>query len=851
MPLNSINFKKLASTLVAVGFFGMVQAQISQISDGIQGHWQKNGQLEVEALDWKAQWIWHPSGVNSDILLARRSFDLSEIPGKAIVKITASSKYELYVNGSYVNQGPARSAPHHQSFDILDIRSALRTGKNTIAVKVHHQKGKVSYHLKGRAGLLVQLDLNAQSKNAQIISDSSWKVSDDPSWNNNSPLISRFQMVVNDRIDFRKEIKGWTGIDFEDASWNNALPLNRNSGWPASQKNEKATTYITPWTSLVPRDIPYLKEQNIAATHLIFDKEIRVDSTAKDFKLDLHKKSNNQSVKNNARVLVYDFGEVVNGMPQLKIKGNRGSKVDIYTAPYILDNTFTSNTVDSDFHDRIILSGEVDSWKSMYFKPTRYMAIVMNGSDESTNLLSAGIHQLKYPFKMEGSIETPEAPWIEELWKASIKTIDVCTTDAYTDNYRERRQYAQTNYYAALGNYWTLGDTELQRRYLIQIAQEQEANGLMPAYAPLAKDDFMVILDSNCLWIRSLYNYYLFSGDETTVRQLVPAAKRLLSLLNSFTNDYGMIDSPPYAYWLDHTLNDRRGANFTLNGHYLGALKDFGQLLEWLEDTESETYVSRENQLSLSLQKHVWDSSKELFADTFINGESSKSFSEHANAMALAEGIATEDQARKIMAVIFQNDAHNFIKRANGITMVSPAMSYFLHKGLANYGQEQASLELLYSKFGKMLSENSNGTLWEEWWLDGSGRTGKFIGGRTRSDAQTESAFPPDLIATYVLGLKVSEPGMKTLILSQPKVDLQTIKASIPTLQGSLKLEWQLGNARGLKISIPENMKVQLDLESLNFGKSKKFRLNNKKLDFDNLKSRYINLDSGNHQISF
>jgi len=94
----------------------------------------------------------------------------------------------------------------------------------------------------------------------------------------------------------------------------------------------------------------------------------------------------------------------------------------------------------------------------------------------------------------------------------------------------------------------------------------------------------MVILDSNCLWIRSLYNYYLFSGDETTVRQLVPAAQRLLSLLNSFTNDYGMIDSPPYAYWLDHTLNDRRGANFTLNGHYLGALKDFGQLLEWLED---------------------------------------------------------------------------------------------------------------------------------------------------------------------------------------------------------------------------------------------------------------------------
>ena len=68
--------------------------------------------------------------------------------------------------------------------------------------------------------------------------------------------------------------------------------------------------------------------------------------------------------------------------------------------------------------------------------------------------------------------------------EASAKTIEVCTTDAYTDNYRERRQYAQTGYYAALGNYWLFGDHALQRRYLVQVAQEQEANGVMPAAMP-------------------------------------------------------------------------------------------------------------------------------------------------------------------------------------------------------------------------------------------------------------------------------------------------------------------------------------------------------------------------------
>ena len=87
---------------------------------------------------------------------------------------------------------------------------------------------------------------------------------------------------------------------------------------------------------------------------------------------------------------------------------------------------------------------------------------------------------------------------------------------------------------------------------MVQIAQEQQANGLMPAYAPLTGDDFMVILDSNCLWIRSLYSYLLYSGDYETVKELLPFAERLMKLLNSYTNKLEMIDSPPFALSLIH-----------------------------------------------------------------------------------------------------------------------------------------------------------------------------------------------------------------------------------------------------------------------------------------------------------
>jgi alpha-L-rhamnosidase len=177
-----------------LGFqFCVFAQQVSTLQNGVQGIWIQNSSDKIELKKWESQWIWMPENIESDVMLARRSFDLKELPTKAILRISASSKYELFVNGIPVCQGPARSAPHHQSFDILDISSILNEGKNSIAVRVHYQQGTTSYHLKGRAGLLVQLDIENQT----IISDSNWKVSPDLSWDNNSPAMNRFQLVVN------------------------------------------------------------------------------------------------------------------------------------------------------------------------------------------------------------------------------------------------------------------------------------------------------------------------------------------------------------------------------------------------------------------------------------------------------------------------------------------------------------------------------------------------------------------------------------------------------------------------------------------------------------------------------
>lgn len=860
-PIQFFRNKDLIKLLVLVSFlfifYSPVCASETEIRPGVKGIWLQPHEKETPDFKWEAQWIWLDDALDMDVILARRTFHLNEIPYHAVLRITASSHYQLYINGQYVCRGPARCAPHHQSYDIFDITEVLKEGENLIAVRVHHQKELKSYLFDSRAGLLAQLNLDFGSGKMTLISDSEWKVTADLSWDNNTPKISRFNQTVNDRVDFRNYQKDWNSLDFDDGAWPKATALMRESGWPGPQNNAKATPLTIPWTSLIPRDIPYLIGKNVKAENLIearlidisIDKESIKLTGERQIKLTGNTNEIPVSEKNKSWFLLYDFGEVLNGMPQLDIQGTAGTELQIITAPFIVENQFSKITVDSEFLDKIILSGERDRWEATYFKPIRYLGVIVNNT-EPLKLYSVGIHQIEYPFEEQGKMSSTDAPWIDKYYNATAKTINVCTTDAYTDNYRERRQYAQTGYYAALGNYWIYGDYALQRRYLVQVAQEQLANGIMPAYAPLATDDYMIILDSNCLWMRSLRNYFLYSGDELTVSELLPAAEKLMELLHSFTGTSGLIYNPPYAYWLDHTQNDRRGANLTLNGHYLGALEDFAEVLSWMQ-LENGQYLQRAADLRSGMQL-FWDSQRNLFTDAIIDGERSEEFSEHAQAMALAMNVATPDQAKLVAQELLKNDNHNFIKRESGITMVTPAMSYFLHKGLCNYGYIDESLEMFRNRFDKMLNPGANGTLWEEWFLDGTGRSGKFQGGRTRSDAQTESAFAPALFAEYLLGIQPVKPGMKEIEIKRTKSAIKNLESEIPTPEGMLKVKWNLDNSDGiLELDIPGDIKVKIDPGSLAGINQNQILLDGKAVSIDKNSNSFVTLSNGSHKIKF
>ncbi len=138
----------------------------------VTGIWHSAEDIEDPAFKWKSNWIWHDSKDVSELALFRKSFQLSTVPDNATLRITASSLEHLYINGRYINRGPARSAPHHQSYDIFDITSLLTAGKNVIAIQVHYQSDKKSYNHDARAGLLLQIDYAINDNNNDSNNDS-------------------------------------------------------------------------------------------------------------------------------------------------------------------------------------------------------------------------------------------------------------------------------------------------------------------------------------------------------------------------------------------------------------------------------------------------------------------------------------------------------------------------------------------------------------------------------------------------------------------------------------------------------------------------------------------------------
>ncbi len=203
----------------------------------------------------QAVWIGsaHPFDLH-EVYLDFRSpaaWTLARLPAHAELRITADSRYRLWLNGEFVGRGPGRCYPWRQSVDCIDVTAYLRAGANTIAVQVY-QPGysHFAYVHRGAAGLLASA---CGGRGARCsIRASIWRVRRNPSFAELVPRVSIYGSGVELR-DLTLD-DDWIAPAYDAAQWATPRVVAPLGG--------------APWVGMQARELPLLVEHEQPLTLL-------------------------------------------------------------------------------------------------------------------------------------------------------------------------------------------------------------------------------------------------------------------------------------------------------------------------------------------------------------------------------------------------------------------------------------------------------------------------------------------------------------------------------------------------------------------------------------------------------
>src|SRR5947209_7862690 len=189
------------------------------------GHWPRL---------WQGRWIWSSEQVPPPLPMPfdigapqpptwnrfcylRRSFDVSELPATCPARVTADSRYVLYLNGVEVSRGPARSAPPRLCFDEVDLAPHLREGENVLAAVVRFYGRPVPWWRPfGRSGQLGYGSFCFEAPTVGVVSDSSWRGRTAP-YAQDAPIPPI--QPATEVLDGEQIPAGWQEAGFDDAGW--------------------------------------------------------------------------------------------------------------------------------------------------------------------------------------------------------------------------------------------------------------------------------------------------------------------------------------------------------------------------------------------------------------------------------------------------------------------------------------------------------------------------------------------------------------------------------------------------------------------------------------------------------
>jgi alpha-L-rhamnosidase len=781
-------------------------------------------------ITWRACWIWAESPVPivspfaaghrppretwNRFCYLRRSFHLDTVPDRAAARVTADSRFILYVNGAEVARGPARSMPERLAYAEIDLSSWLRAGTNVLAALVRFYGAAVPWWQPARPSYQLGYGSFAfESPAIGIVSDASWKGRAAPY----QPDVSSARALPVppiELLDGAEVPPGWMEPGFDDSEWKPSAELSAGT-FAANRKRIPVEPYTAPELA----DLAPLTAIPIALAEL--SSHVVPDNHDQDPRAAYPPADQSVGPADGADLITtFDAGRITLATPWVEAHGPRGSTVDLYVGEDLRADR--SAEISPRFYaTRYQLAGagreRAEGFDAVGF---RYLTIVARGGARVDH---AGAIERRYP-RSDAAHFASDDERLNTLWRIGARTLDLCSTDAFIDcPFREQRAWLGDAYVHSLLTYVTATDWRLARRNLRIFAQSQRADGLL---AMVAVGDFSnvstTIPDFSLHWVRALARYFEHSGDSDTARELLPVGLDVLAAFERFRAADGLIRGMPGWLFVDWAMTERAEVVGAIDALYAAALEDFAALSAALGDASPAADARRRAARTREAFEALWDDQRGIYVDAADDHGPRRRVSQQTNAAAIVSGCAPPSRWARILDYILDprrlvvtptisdNRSAYISQRMNpsdymefdperNVVAAQPFFSHLLHQAVVAAGRRDLIAELCMRWWPQV--ERGN-TCFEEYWSGPSGDA---------SRCHAWAGTPTYDLTTHLLGVRPAAAGYRRAEIRPLFGALKRLQGRVPTPHGLIEVD--LDRERGGLVTIPPGVTADLHFD--------------------------------------
>ncbi|MBQ7402078.1 MAG: alpha-L-rhamnosidase N-terminal domain-containing protein [Lentisphaeria bacterium] len=746
-----------------------------------------------------AKWLWHTCcRVDSRDVRAqfRRTFEIDAVPEQTEIHITADSRYNLWINGTFVNHGPARGFQSHWPFDRIDIAPYLKKGKNVIAVLVYQFGVSIfCYRYENASGFL----MSGKVGSVDLATGEQWKGRVASGY---IPNIARgsFQYGYQEYFDCREDKGNWLDENYDDSDW---------------LSTPGASLGCMPWHSFEERNIPLQTKEVISASgrvaiscHEPAEGWEKLENVAKIYDRETPdwkaapEQGNTVQFASGITAQLIDFGKEVVGQPIFDIdNATDGDMLD-----YLVCESLTGETPDFGssenpfatlFGGRLILKEGKNHHELTIPWGFRYVVVLYRGKQPLKVTLTA--RRIWYSLDVKGSFLSSD-PLLNDIWEMCVHTQRCCMVDAYTDcPWRESAQWWGDALVQAQNTFRLANDTRLFERGLRQIAAQGTPEGLPYAIAP-SNGHSCILPDYTAMWIVTLLAHYNQTGSLKMYFELKKTVDDILNYFRSLLNKDGLlVYDDRYWLFLDWCPNlFKNGVPTVYNLIYYWSLKAASTLAELAGETDRKNSLDQEiSALNNAMKEHLFDSKTGLLYDGLNwDGSPVKTMSPHAAAMAILQDFMPEQHdfwMEKILLPFIGSHRDSELKPTS-------YFMFYVFEAMKKKGKRAEILDCIRRWWKDFLDHGFSTTA--ESWPDQLDRGFWSI-------CHAWSAHPIFHFSELILGVHPEEAGWKTVSFDPVMTKGEKASGTIPSPLGLIRAEWDwTGEEPVRKIELPDGMKL-------------------------------------------